>query len=69
MIDAYVAGDAAEQWRWAGLYFDAKDYAQAARLLAEVVEHSPSRSGRGCCWPAPTTTRPSSPVRRSSCAR
>jgi FMN reductase len=45
VIDEYVAGDAAEQWRWAGLYFDAKDYTQAARLLAGVVEHSPEQVG------------------------
>ncbi|MFD9128744.1 tetratricopeptide repeat protein [Kitasatospora sp. NPDC059571] len=44
-MEHYLAGDPAEQWRWAGLYFDTKDYASAARLLTEVVAHAPEQVG------------------------
>ncbi|QKV91139.1 hypothetical protein HUT19_04765 [Streptomyces sp. NA02950] len=33
----------AERWERAGLFFEAKDYAEAARIPATVVEHEPGR--------------------------
>ncbi|WP_052391277.1 tetratricopeptide repeat protein [Streptomyces sp. NRRL B-24484] len=45
MFHEYLAGETAEQWRWAGLYFDAKEYAEAAKLLAPVVEQHPEQVG------------------------
>ncbi|WP_030829007.1 tetratricopeptide repeat protein [Streptomyces hygroscopicus] len=33
----------AERWERAGLFFDAKEYAEAARILATVVEDEPGQ--------------------------
>ncbi|GJF27753.1 hypothetical protein KNE206_04530 [Kitasatospora sp. NE20-6] len=45
MFQDYLNDDTTEQWRWAGLYFDAKEYSQAADLLARVVERAPEQVG------------------------
>lgn len=58
-----------ERWGRAELFFDAKDYTEAARLLATIVERVPEQVAPGCCWPAPTTTRRNCGAPRSSCAR
>lgn len=34
----------AERWERAGLYFEAKQYAEAARLLVQVVEEAPEQT-------------------------
>lgn len=41
LFDADHVESAAEKWERAQLLFDAKDYAKAARLLAEVAEEVP----------------------------
>ncbi|MFG2357199.1 tetratricopeptide repeat protein [Streptomyces sp. NPDC048521] len=41
----YDQGTAAERWERAQLFFDAKDYAGAARVLAGLVEEVPEQTG------------------------
>ncbi|MFI9245286.1 tetratricopeptide repeat protein [Streptomyces sp. NPDC053086] len=41
----YDHGTAAERWERARLFFDAKDYAGAARVLAGLVEEVPEQTG------------------------
>jgi predicted Zn-dependent protease len=41
----YDRGTAAERWERAQLFFDAKDYAGAARVLAALVEEVPEQTG------------------------
>ncbi|MFD4503608.1 tetratricopeptide repeat protein [Streptomyces sp. NPDC058457] len=41
----YDRGTAAERWARAQLFFDAKDYAGAARVLARLVEEAPEQTG------------------------
>ncbi|MEV7387334.1 MULTISPECIES: tetratricopeptide repeat protein [unclassified Streptomyces] len=41
----YEQGTAAERWDRAQLFFDAKDYAGAARVLAGLVEEVPEQTG------------------------
>ncbi|MGW7256599.1 tetratricopeptide repeat protein [Streptomyces sp. NPDC054834] len=41
----YDQGTAAERWERARLFFDAKDYAGAARVLAGLVEEVPEQTG------------------------
>ncbi|MEU2423524.1 tetratricopeptide repeat protein [Streptomyces sp. NPDC007851] len=41
----YDQGTAAERWERAQLFFDAKDYAGAARVLAGVVAEVPEQTG------------------------
>jgi hypothetical protein len=59
----------ARRWERAQLFFEAKDYIEAARVLAQVVSEVPGRSRPGCCWPGPTTTPRSSNGPRTSCVR
>jgi predicted Zn-dependent protease len=39
----YEFGSAAERWERAGLFFDAKEYATAARILRGLVEEAPEQ--------------------------
>ena len=41
----YDHGTAAERWERARMYFDAKDYAAAARILGGLVEEVPEQVG------------------------
>ncbi|KFG71857.1 tetratricopeptide repeat protein [Streptomyces mutabilis] len=41
----YDHGTPAERWERAGLFFDAKDYAAAARVLSGLVEEVPEQTG------------------------
>ncbi|NJP48687.1 tetratricopeptide repeat protein [Streptomyces sp. SBST2-5] len=41
----YGHGTPAERWERAGTFFDAKDYAGAARVLAGLVEEVPEQTG------------------------
>ncbi|MFE5036775.1 tetratricopeptide repeat protein [Streptomyces sp. NPDC056683] len=41
----YDQGTAAERWARAQLFFDAKDYAGAAQVLAGLVEEAPEQTG------------------------
>ncbi|MFF5532569.1 tetratricopeptide repeat protein [Streptomyces cinerochromogenes] len=41
----YDHGTPAERWERAQRYFDAKDYADAARVLAALVEEVPEQTG------------------------
>ncbi|WP_377267066.1 tetratricopeptide repeat protein [Peterkaempfera sp. SMS 1(5)a] len=41
--NAYVEESAAERWERAGLFFEAKEYAEAARLLGDVVSEFPGQ--------------------------
>ncbi|MFF8726582.1 tetratricopeptide repeat protein [Streptomyces sp. NPDC015171] len=41
----YDHGTAAERWERAQRFFDAKDYASAARVLAGLVEEVPEQTG------------------------
>ncbi|MEU6553881.1 tetratricopeptide repeat protein [Streptomyces sp. NPDC046915] len=41
----YDQGTAAERWERARLFFDAKDYAGAARVLTGLVEEVPEQTG------------------------
>lgn len=41
----YDHGTPAERWERAGLLFDAKDYAAAARVLSGLVEEVPEQTG------------------------
>ncbi|KPI16997.1 hypothetical protein OK074_1790 [Actinobacteria bacterium OK074] len=41
----YGHGDAAERWERAGLFFDAKDYTAAAKVLSSLVEEVPEQTG------------------------
>jgi hypothetical protein len=41
----YDHGTPAERWERAGLFFDAKDYAAAARVLGGLVEEVPEQTG------------------------
>ncbi|GGW10796.1 hypothetical protein GCM10018980_50020 [Streptomyces capoamus] len=41
----YDRGTPAERWERARLFFDAKDYAGAARVLARLVEEVPEQTG------------------------
>ncbi|MET7383904.1 tetratricopeptide repeat protein [Streptomyces sp. NPDC005529] len=41
----YDHGTAAERWERAQLFFDAKDYAAAARVLDGLVEETPAQVG------------------------
>lgn len=41
----YDHGTAAERWERARLFFDARDYAGAARVLAGLVEEVPEQTG------------------------
>ena len=49
------------------MFFDAKDYAAAARVLGGLVEEVPDSPDHGYCWPVPTTTRPNCGALRASC--
>ncbi|MFG2515837.1 tetratricopeptide repeat protein [Streptomyces sp. NPDC048584] len=41
----YDHGTPAERWERAGMFFDAKDYAAAARVLGGLVEEVPEQTG------------------------
>ncbi|MEV5427744.1 tetratricopeptide repeat protein [Streptomyces sp. NPDC052701] len=41
----YAHGTPAERWERAGMFFDAKDYAAAARVLVGLVEEVPDQTG------------------------
>ncbi|WP_128380761.1 tetratricopeptide repeat protein [Streptomyces cavernae] len=41
----YGHGTAAERWERARMFFDAKDYAAAARVLDELVDEVPEQTG------------------------
>ncbi|EYT82581.1 tetratricopeptide repeat protein [Streptomyces andamanensis] len=41
----YDHGTAAERWERAGRFFDARDYAGAARVLGALVEEVPEQTG------------------------
>ena len=41
----YAHGTPAERWERAQLFFDAKDYAAAARVLGKLVEEVPEQTG------------------------
>ncbi|MEV8592599.1 tetratricopeptide repeat protein [Streptomyces sp. NPDC052012] len=41
----YDHGTPAERWERAGMFFDAKDYAAAARVLTGLVEEVPEQTG------------------------
>ncbi len=41
----YDHGTPAERWERAGMFFDAKDYAAAARVLSGLVEEVPEQTG------------------------
>ncbi|WP_406375443.1 tetratricopeptide repeat protein [Streptomyces sp. NBC_00647] len=41
----YDHGTAAERWERARLFFEAKDYAAAARVLGGLVEEAPEQTG------------------------
>ncbi|MCX4741694.1 tetratricopeptide repeat protein [Streptomyces antibioticus] len=41
----YAHGTPAERWERAGLFFDARDYTAAARVLAGLVEEVPEQTG------------------------
>jgi hypothetical protein len=41
----YDHGTAAERWERARMFFDAKDYAAAARVLGTLVEEVPQQTG------------------------
>ncbi|WP_370266915.1 tetratricopeptide repeat protein [Streptomyces sp. V4I8] len=41
----YDHGTAAERWERARMFFDAKDYAAAARVLGKLVEEVPEQTG------------------------
>ncbi|MDO0938610.1 tetratricopeptide repeat protein [Streptomyces sp. DG2A-72] len=41
----YDHGTEAERWERARMFFDARDYAGAARVLAELVEKVPEQTG------------------------
>ncbi|MEU3897273.1 tetratricopeptide repeat protein [Streptomyces sp. NPDC045251] len=41
----YDHGTPAERWERAGMFFDAKDYAAAARVLGGLVEEVPEQNG------------------------
>ncbi|MEV6806358.1 tetratricopeptide repeat protein [Streptomyces sp. NPDC017248] len=41
----YAHGSAAERWERAQLFFEAKDYAGAARVLSGLVEEVPEQTG------------------------
>ena len=43
MAMQYVEEAVSEKWRRAGLFFEAKDYAEAARILEEVVTELPEQ--------------------------
>ncbi|MFR9799652.1 tetratricopeptide repeat protein [Streptomyces sp. MS06] len=43
--DYYAHGTQDERWERARLFFDARDYAAAARVLAALVEEVPEQSG------------------------
>ena len=40
---AYLEEAVAEKWRRAGMFFEAKDYAEAARILEPVVAELPEQ--------------------------
>ncbi|GAA3166025.1 tetratricopeptide repeat protein [Streptomyces virens] len=44
-ITYYDHGTPAERWERAGMFFDAKDYAAAARVLGPLVEEVPEQTG------------------------
>ncbi|WP_405828717.1 tetratricopeptide repeat protein [Streptomyces sp. NBC_01176] len=44
-MEYYAHGTAAERWERARLFFDAKDYAGAARVLDGLVEEVPEQVG------------------------
>ncbi|PBC59801.1 hypothetical protein BKI49_32840 [Streptomyces sp. Tue6028] len=41
----YDQGTAAERWERAGMFFEARDYAAAARILSGLVEEVPEQVG------------------------
>ncbi|MFJ7134856.1 tetratricopeptide repeat protein [Streptomyces fungicidicus] len=41
----YDHGTPAERWERAGMFFDAKDYAAAARVLGRLVDEAPEQTG------------------------
>ncbi|KUL20575.1 tetratricopeptide repeat protein [Streptomyces regalis] len=41
----YDHGTPAERWERAQMFFDAKDYAAAARVLSRLVEEAPQQTG------------------------
>ncbi|MFJ3980782.1 tetratricopeptide repeat protein [Streptomyces fungicidicus] len=41
----YDHGTPAERWERAGMFFDAKDYAAAARVLGGLVDEAPEQTG------------------------
>ncbi|MFF7381771.1 tetratricopeptide repeat protein [Streptomyces griseoluteus] len=43
-IEYYDHGTAAERWERAGMFFDAKEYANAARVLTGLVEEVPEQT-------------------------
>ncbi|MEY9840111.1 tetratricopeptide repeat protein [Streptacidiphilus sp. EB103A] len=43
MAMQYVEEAVAEKWRRAGLFFEAKDYAEAARIIEEIVAELPEQ--------------------------
>ncbi|MFF8032015.1 MULTISPECIES: tetratricopeptide repeat protein [unclassified Streptomyces] len=44
-ITYYDHGTPAERWERAGMFFDARDYAAAARVLGPLVEEAPEQTG------------------------
>lgn len=70
MSDTYFEfGTAADRWDRAQMFFEAKEYMTAARILEGLVEEVPEQVSPACCWPGPTTTRRGSARRRRNCAR
>lgn len=53
----YEFGTPADRWDRAQLFFEAKEYMTAARILGGLVEEVPEQVAPACCWRAPTTTR------------
>jgi hypothetical protein len=41
----YDHGTSAERWERAGMFFDAKEYAAAARVLGSLVDEAPEQTG------------------------
>ncbi|MGW0858782.1 hypothetical protein ACWD3D_26660, partial [Streptomyces sp. NPDC002690] len=47
----YEFGTAADRWNRAQLFFDAKEYLTAARILGGLVRTDTARHGRPGWWP------------------
>lgn len=64
----YEFGTAADRWDRAQMFFEAKEYLTAARILDGLVDEAPDLVAPRCCWRAPTTTRRGSRRPRQSCS-